>query len=335
MDDRPQDDNEIDEAGDEGIIGEIEAVEAGEPAREERPDRAPGRWRRRSIVIGCLLALLGGIIGGGVAVIVGLGPVDEPEHAAEVAPDTIPANRLIFSPTPHRPTATPDIIAAETELVYCFYEMGRLPAGAELVGEWWLDGEPLGDLPVQNLQRDEEVEHARGRFELRSPPEDGSIGFRPGIYEVEVTSPHHPEVSARASFVVLPRAARILQGGGEPEGPPVIRSLRTARDVTDDGEPIDATTVFPPNVGRIYAVFEYGGITPGAVLTARWHIADTEIERARSEVAIPAARGWAQVSLTTGPSDLLPPGPYRVSIHLGDETDPLASVGFNIEGEDG
>ena len=336
MDDRPTDEGAEDSTDDQ-VIGEIEGADdvTSPPSRHAGDDSR--QRRRRSIVIGCLLALLGGILGGAVALFIGArGADDRPQDQVEVASaDAIPMNRLLFSAAPQRPTVTPDIIPAETEIVYCHYELGRLPADAQLEGSWWRDGEALEELPVHNLQRDPDTDHAKGRFELRSPPEDGSIGFRSGVYEVELSAIGHSEVTARGSFVVLPRAAQILQGGGEPEGPPVIRSLRTARDVGEEGEPIGAATQFPTDVGRVVAIFEYHGIAPGSVFTGRWYIADTEIEPARSELAIPAASGWAEVWLATGETDELPPGPYRVAIHLGDDDEALASIGFTIADETG
>lgn len=325
-------DSDTGDSADDGVIGEIAGAETDQPASEETSEGGSlSRWRRRRIIIGCLLAVLGAFLGGAAAVLVGRGQAERPADEEVVTAEGIPLNRLTFSPTPERPRETPDIIAAETEFIYCFYELGGVPRDAQLAAQWSHDGEELGEVELHNHQRDAEVDHARGRFELRHPPEDGRIGFRSGVYELELSAVEFPEVVAVASFVVLPRAARILQGGGDPEGPPVIRSLRTAHDVSDEGEPIGAATSFRPDVGRIYAVFEYEGIMPGAVVTARWHYAATEIERARSEISIPSPRGTARTWLATGRSDLLPPGSYRVAIHLGDEEEALASVGFTVD----
>ncbi len=333
MDEQPKNDERNGPTADDGIIGGIDPVDAGDEASGAERVRRPGLWRRRTIVVGCLLAILGLLLGGGIALMIGRQTAEAPRERIDSDPEpAATVNRLIFSPAPDRPEATPDIIPAETAAVYCFFELGRLPADAELEAQWWGDGEALGDLPLEDLQREQDVHHASGRFTLRSPAETEGT-FAPGIYEVEVRGVHQVEVSVRSSFVVLPQGARILQGGGEPEGPPVIRSLRTATDVTEEGEPVGAATDFPPDVGRICAVFEYRGITPGAVLTARWHLGDMEIERARTEIAIPDSSGWAEVWLSTGEADRLPPGPYQVAIHLGDEAEPLASVGFTISSD--
>lgn len=350
----PKPDDERDEApeeprGDAGILGEIEG---GEP-QEETPE-AEGRRprRRRSRMIGCLLAVLGALAGGGLALWISRGAIlDTPADDEQVVAPAeeaveLPANRLVFSPTPERPDQTPDIISAETDVIYCFYDMGRLPADAPLSGSWSLEGEPLGELALDQHQRDEDADHARGRFVIYPPTEpeaesgaardaaetapDAPSGFPPGIYEVELTSPEYPEVTAVASFVAVPRAAQVLQGGGEPEGPPVIRSLEIATGVTEAGEPVGQSTTFPVDVDRITAVFSYRGITPGAVLTVRWYAGDLELTRARTEVAVTAAEGWAEAWLEVGGDDTLPPGEYRVSVHLGDEDEPLARTGFEL-----
>ncbi|MGI5819593.1 MAG: hypothetical protein ACOX9R_16030 [Armatimonadota bacterium] len=342
--DRPPDEaDEGDIEADEGIIGEIDPAETeAEPPSEEA--RRPRRQRSR--MIGCLLALLGALAGGGLALWVARdAAIDRPSDQQTTAPLEaleLPANRLVFSPTPERPDATPDIISAETEVIYVFYDMGRLPANATLAAAWTHEGESLGELPLAQHQPDEGAGHARGRFAIHPPPpashggaaaDEGAPagdGFPPGIYEVEITSPDAPDVAATGSFVALPRAAQILHGGGEPEGPPVIRSLQTATGVTEDGEPTGQSAAFPADIGRITAVFSYRGVGPGWVLTARWYAGDTEIMQARTEIAVSAAEGWAEAWLEVGEGATLPPGEYRVSVHLGDDDEALATTGFEI-----
>lgn len=339
---RQDQENRGETPADDGILGEIQPQEPEQQPEDERA-RPSSRRRRRSRTIGCLLALLGALAGGLLAMwiwredVVGRLPADEAEVEATAEEATeVPANRLVFSPTPERPDETPEIISAETEVIYGFYDLGRLPGDAPLSGTWSHEGRSLGDLPLMDLQRDDDAEHARGRFEIAAPkPESAeapsqspTVGFPPGIYEVELSSPDYPDVTATASFVALPRAAQILQGGGEPEGPPVIRSLQTATGVTDDGEPIGPSTSFPPDIKRITAVFSYQGIAPGSVLTVRWHAGDQELTRARTEIPVTAAKGRGEAWLEA--EQALPPGSYRVSVHLGDDDQGLASTGFSV-----
>ena len=162
-------------------------------------------------------------------------------------------------PHPRAAQATPEIISAETQVIYCFYDMARLPADAALSATWSREGEPLGELPLTRHERDRQADYARGHFAIEPPANTHAAdtsGFPPGIYEVELTSPDHPDVVAEASFVALPRAAQILQGGGEPEGPPVIRSLQTATGVSDPASRSGSNS-FAADVGRISALFAY------------------------------------------------------------------------------
>lgn len=344
MDQQPPEPDEqpgppVDADEDEGILGEIAAEQPAEPG-EERPEQTRARLRRRrSRIIGCLLALLGALAGGGLALWISRGAViDLPNGEQVVAPEGdaaagAPANRLVFSPTPERPRATPEIISAETQVIYCFYDMARLPADAALSATWSREGEPLGELPLTRHERDRQADYARGHFAIEPPANTHAAdtsGFPPGIYEVELTSPDHPDVVAEASFVALPRAAQILQGGGEPEGPPVIRSLQTATGVSDSGEPIGQSNSFAADVGRISALFAYRGIAPGSVVTVRWHHGDEELAAARTEIAITAAEGWAEAWLETESGDALPAGQYRVSVHFGEEDEPLATTSFEV-----
>jgi hypothetical protein len=322
----------------EGVLGEIlpeEEVEEPSSGQTPRPRR-----RQRSRMIGCLLALLGALAGGGVAWWVSY---DADEREAEtvsnlVAPNQyMNTNRVTFSPTPERPDETPEIISAETSVIYCFYELGGVPVDAPLAATWSHDGEFLGDLPLSDHRPAEDVEYARGRFTLHPPNDEDTEGaaetipsFPPGIYEVELTSPEYADITAAGSFVALPRAAQILQGGGDPDGPPLIRSLQTTVGVTENGEPLDQRSVFPQDIERITAVFSYSGIPAGSVLTVRWHIGDRELTDAGSDMAINAAEGWAEAWLEPGAGETLPAGDYRVTVHLGDEDKPLASMGFSI-----
>ncbi|MBD3292649.1 MAG: hypothetical protein GF393_06965 [Armatimonadia bacterium] len=325
----------------DGVIGEIRSEEDDVSSEESGP-APPTRPRRRSRMLGCLLALLGALAGGGLALWISRGavveqpPASSPDVATEAA-DELPANRLVFSPTPQRPEATPDIITAETEMIYCFYDMGRLPPDAELSATWSRAGEPPGDLPLQSHQRDPEADHARGRFVIRPPDSQAEAtepasarGFPSGIYEVTLTSPDHPDISAVASFVARRRAAAVLKGAGEPEGPPIIASLETASGVTEDGDAVGPSSEFAADTERITAVFKYRGVAPGSVLTVRWHAGKRELVRARTEIAATAAEGWAEAWVEVGDEAGFPEGDYRVGVHLGEESDPLATARFTI-----
>ncbi len=334
---------------DDGIIGEIAANGPDGPAAA--PPAKPARGRRRPWVAGCFLALLGALLGAAVALVVGRKPADE-RTAISSPPETVAVieeyqTRLLFSPTPERPERTADIIPTQSTPVYCFYELSRVAPDAPLSARWWHDGEELGPLELRDLERAPDAGHACGRFSIYPPagvpeavdsaeaPSDEQPdaeqggGFPPGVYEVELTSSAPPDVSARGSFMALPNAAKILAGGGEPAGPPLVRSLHIAAGVTADGNPVDPATTFAGD-GRIYVVFEYAGVQPGAVLTVRWWAGETELTDARAEVPVSAEEGWGQAWLEVGQGQRLPPGDYRVSVHLGDEEEPLAAAGFTV-----
>lgn len=340
MNDQPRQDNEKQQR-DEQVIGEIGADEARPELEPEAPSPRRRSLRRRSVAIGCLLAILGALLGAGVAYVVSQREGQEPPErpAAELAPVGEVENRVLFSPTPQRPAHTPDLIPAETAEIFCFYELAGTSPEAEVESRWWHEGEPLGDLPLRDHQRTGESERAAGRFTIIPPGaehEPGERGtdadqasFPPGIYEVELTSPGHPDAWARGSFVALPETAKILAGGGEPHGPPVIRSLQLAADVSDDGSPIRPAFEFQSSVRRIHAVFRYDGVVPGSVFIVRWYCQGTELEDARTELAVTAARGWTNAWLDAAGGEL-PQGRYRVAVHLGDEPEPLASAGFKV-----
>ncbi len=320
----------------DGVIGEIQREEPREP---DPAVTEPRHRKPRSRTIGCLLALLGALAGAGLAVWYSRGTAEQPPANAELAAPAAeggPSARLLFSPTPERPDETPEIINSETELIWVFYELPAIPATASLSATWSHEDDELGELPLDQFEPDPAAQHATGRFVIHPPGANidaASVGFPPGIYRVTLTSPDHPDLAVEASFVALPRAAQILQGGGEPEGPPAIRSLQTATGVSESGEVVGATSVFPPDAGRILAVFSYEGIVPGSVLEVRWYVEETEVTAAASEIAISAPRGRGEAWLETGPDEHLPEGSYRVAVRLGDEAEPLATTGFKVSSE--
>lgn len=326
MDERPPEDQppKPEEAG---VIGEIEPQQP-DSTPPETPEEPRAR-RRRPWTVGCLLALLGALAGGGIAILLSRGAAPPGDAGAPIAPGPETVNSLVFSPTPERPPVTPDIIPAETDVIYGFYQLGRVPAGAELSGKWSHEGQPLGDLPLDEHQPESGPPFASGRFTLRPPP-GAENGFTPGIYEVELTAVAYPEVVVQGSFVALPRAAAILQGGGEPGGPPAIQSLRLAQDVTDAGEPVGESTVFAADSDRIHAIFSFEGIMPGSVVMVRWYFGEQELTHARAEIPLVAEQGWGEAWLDPGDGSNLPEGDYLVSVHLGDEQEPLASMGFLV-----
>ncbi len=329
---------------DPGILGEIaRAAEAAEAATEadQRDDRERRRGARRprSIVLGCILAVLGVLLGAGIALLVSRSGGEEPDRTRTSAPPAVVdgRSRLVFATTPERPPETPDIIPVTTDHVYCFYELAGAAPDAPLAARWWHDGAPLGSLPLRDHQPDPDAEYATGRFAI-APPErpageetsqTPAGNFPPGLYEVEVAVRDRPDIAVRESFMALPGAAKILSGGGEPEGPPVVRELHFATELDDEGQPVDPRSTFPPTVDRIYVAFRYAGVPPGAALTVRWWGPSGESEIASREIAVTSSEGWANAWLDAEGGDL-PAVDYRVTVHLGSETDPIASAGFSV-----
>ncbi len=355
---RGPDDNKPDAT----IIGRIEPTGDDGDEVEVKGKRRPHRpWRRRrSWLLIFLLALLGALLGAAVALVAGrhrAEPPPEPPAALSTHGDYV--GELVFAASPQRPQTPPDILPSRAAALYCFYEISGLPADAKLKGRWWREGKLIGDLPLEELQR-AKGDHAKGRFTIR-PPKSGSAGteaeppsatqasgsgdatlaqappptrdkgFPPGIYEVEVTSPGAQGVSVRASFVALPDAAKILAGGGEPDRPLVIRDLVTASAVTEEGKPTEAKRAFPPDADRIYASFSYQGAPAGGTFTVRWYYGDAEITKGRSELEVAGSEGWAYAYLDPAEGKRLPEGQYRVTVHIGNDPKPLASLGFTVD----
>ncbi len=333
-----------DPSADDGVIGKIAPTDGAPPP--QTPDESSQRGRRgRPLATTLLLAGLGALLGALLAILWSLGiigggdPADTAPVVVDERPPVLdvsagdPTERILFAPVPERPDVTPDIITAESPTVYCFYEHSRLPADVSLTAHWFHEGSELGELELRDLKTGAaamaddgpDPTHAAGRFAIPAP--EG--GFASGVYEVELSAPDHGELTWRGSFFALPRAAKILEGGGETDEPLVITALATALEVNDDGSPTDPVNEFAAEAPRIYACFRYTGMAAGGSLTVRWYGGDVELESARSELPVATADGWGQAWLDR-PGDEFPVGDCRVTVHLGEDDQALASVGFSI-----
>lgn len=360
------DDRRVD---DPAIIGSIPPAEGAAPP-EQPVEAPPRRGRRRPLGYACLLGALGALVGALLAVLWGMGLLGGRDRATETPPEnpppaeTTPAagewtERMVFSPTPERPETTPEIITAESPVIYCFYEHSRLPADAVLKAQWWHEGKSLGTLELRDHQRGPqpvaaaapepgaeapetapaaEAEpppaptHAVGRFSIQPPPaaEGAPAGFPSGVYEVELSAVGREDIAWRASFMALPRAAKILEGGGPPDAPLLITDLQVAPEAREDGRPINPTTSFGADIRLIHACFRYKGMAPGGSLTVRWHFGYLELPALREELAISTSEGWGTAWMERSGPEPFPPGEYRVTVHLGADERPLAALGFTI-----
>ncbi len=321
---------------DDDVIGSIPpAEEAPAAAASSEPPPRDGK-RRRSPGATAALMVLGGVVGAALAVLWGMGvfdrspeaPDQSPPEPPPVAADTGHAERVLFSPTPERPETTPEIITAESPLVYCFYEHTRLPADAKLRVRWWLAGKELGEIQLLDQMADEDSpDHLRGRFMILPP--DSGTEFASGVYEVALACAEGG-VTWRGSFLALPRAAKVLEGGGPPDAPVRIADLQTALGAAEDGSPLDVTSEVSADASRIHACFQYQGMSPAGVLVVRWHFQERELTAARSELTVAASSGWGDTWLERGGDGQFARGEYRVTVHLGEDERAIASVGFEV-----
>jgi hypothetical protein len=165
----------------------------------------------------------------------------------------------------------------------------------------------------------------RGRFTIPAP--EG--GFEAGVYEVALSCAEGG-VTWRGSFLALPRAAKVLEGGGPPDAPVRITDLQTALGAAEDGSPVDVVSELSADAARVHACFRYEGMSPGGVLVVRWDFEERELTAARAELTVAASSGWGDAWLERGGEGLFACGEYRVTVHLGEEERPLASVGFVV-----
>ncbi len=105
-------------------------------------------------------------------------------------------------------------------------------------------------------------------------------------------------------------------------------NLRLAHGISDDNQPVDIGTSFPPGANPVYLFFDYEGIKPGTAWAHRWTWADTELETYQdfwSEGYKTSGSAWVYYN----PSGGFQPGPYKVTLEVAGQT--VATATFVIQ----
>ena len=92
--------------------------------------------------------------------------------------------------------------------------------------------------------------------------------------------------------------------------------ITLARGVTDDNKPKDPGTVFPANISRLYAFFDYQNLSDGVLWTQVWYRGGKEIA-SESNLWEWGSYGTAWIFLR--PISGYSRGEYEVRLYIGDE----------------
>jgi len=109
---------------------------------------------------------------------------------------------------------------------------------------------------------------------------------------------------------------------------PAFELVAFALDVTDDDEPIDPATIFPPGTTMVYAVFDFSGMEDGWTYDAYWYRDDQEELQKSWEWSLgEKGTGWINIFDDDG----LTPGDYVLELYVGDLL--LLEGAFTIQAE--
>jgi len=268
--------------------------------------------------------LLVAVLGWGLGHLVPRRGSPQPPSPAVMAsePEKIP-DEVVISPTDRRLESTPVLLPVTVVPLYCFYRLDRLPARSPLQVTWKLNGQDLGELPLED-NRPQGKTALAGRFLLR-PPQDARE-FAPGLYQLIFHSGGEEIVDA--SFVAAVDAEKILTQQAPPAGEIRVVSLTTCTGVDAQGRPSGLTGTFRPT-DRVHGLFTYLNGVKQARFEVRWLAQDVVIPQATQQVEMKAGAGQSYAWLQAG-GEGLPEGPCQVQVLVAGSEQPLASVPFTI-----
>lgn len=142
-----------------------------------------------------------------------------------------------------------------------------------------------------------------------------------------------PTETPTPEFTPTPTATPTLAPLPTPGAPTLaaespFTNLRLAYGISDDNEPVNIGTSFPPGTNPVYLFFDYDGIKPGTAWAHRWTWADTELEAYQDSWSAgykSSGRAWVYFN----PSDGFQPGPYKVTLEVDGQT--VATATFVIQ----
>jgi hypothetical protein len=146
-------------------------------------------------------------------------------------------------------------------------------------------------------------------------------GLPPGDYKVDLYL--NPQEGKHS------QPARTLNFTVKASGPAIAQATMAKGS---DGE--SPTTVFPRDEEKLYCYVQMRGKTAGAKVSAHWIAVeaqgvDPNFEIDRSQIALEGDQNLINFSLTR-PANGWPPGKYRVDLFMGDSSEPVRSLPFNV-----
>lgn len=117
--------------------------------------------------------------------------------------------------------------------------------------------------------------------------------------------------------VKLPTSARTpIPGASTPEPGASFGKITLAKGVTEDNLPLEPCTLFPEGTRRVYAFFEYSGMTKGVAWTQAWYREGDELWSHTKKWRL-REQGIAWVYFE--PSRGFSVGEYEVRLYIGQE----------------
>jgi hypothetical protein len=129
----------------------------------------------------------------------------------------------------------------------------------------------------------------------------GDIGLTATTYEDEPTEVHFDNLRVYAPAPMVQETAAPPPPAAPTATPERgIGPITFAHGITDDSEPIDSTTTFPPGTMEIYGIFDFEGMRDGLEFQTVWYRDGEKEAEATAEFGEQSGTGWSQIENQDG-----------------------------------
>lgn len=205
------------------------------------------------------------------------------------------------------------------QVIHAVVRLATAPENTKVKARWLtvkVDG-----IPDHKLVAETSVDAGGSNNVIDFTLTSSETGLPPGDYKVDIyLNPQEGKESQPAKTLIFTiNASR-----------PAIAQATMAKG--SDGE--SPTTVFAHDEEKLYCYVQMRGKTAGAKVSARWIAVEANgvapnFEIDRSQIALEGDQNLINFSLAR-PANGWPPGKYRVDLYMGDSSEPVRSLPFDV-----
>jgi hypothetical protein len=205
------------------------------------------------------------------------------------------------------------------QVIHAVVRLGAAPENTKVKARWL--AVKVEGIPYHNLVAETSVDAGGSNNIIDFTLAASETGLPPGDYKVDFyLNPQEGNES---------QPAKTLNFTIKASGPAIAQATMAKGS---DGE--SPSTAFASDEEKLYCYVQMRGKTAGAIVAARWIAVeaqgvDPNFEIDRSQIALEGDQNLINFSLAR-PNNGWPPGKYRVDLYLGDSSEPIRSLPFNV-----